>query len=303
MASEAVLQNDCLRVAVLLPDPVRGAYRGPRFDWSGMIARVEHGGHVFFGPWNPEPDPSSHDGAAVGTASEFGMFTPLGFDEAAPGEPFVKVGVGVLERPDEAPYAFHRAYRFVQHGAWQIERGADWIAFMQRIDGPYGFAYRLTTEVALTGNGPALTLARRLENAGERPIETEFYNHHFTRIDDIPVGPRIALTLPFDAVATADAALLSGRRLTFPAVLAPGQSFWTALDGLTGAASDHAATIVDQETGASVAFAGDRAPFRYAVWGMVNCLCPEPFVAVRALPGETFAWREDLAFAAGEAGK
>jgi len=61
-----------------------------------------------------------HDNVS-GTAGEFGMGIadnvppPLGFDEAKPGDCFVKIGVGVLRRPDNAcvcwlSYGFRPVY-------------------------------------------------------------------------------------------------------------------------------------------------------------------------------------------------
>lgn len=41
------LDNGEIRVSIFLPDAERGYYRGTRFDWSGIIERVEYDGHRF----------------------------------------------------------------------------------------------------------------------------------------------------------------------------------------------------------------------------------------------------------------
>jgi hypothetical protein len=42
----------------------------------------------------------------------------LNYAEAKPGETFVKIGVGVLKRPDEARYAFRNPYELLDGGKW-----------------------------------------------------------------------------------------------------------------------------------------------------------------------------------------
>ena len=111
---EAVLSNDQIRVRVYLPDPERGFYRSTRFDWSGVIASLEFQGHQYYGPWFTGTDPTVRDfiyksdteliaspqSAVTGPAEEFSR--PQGFAEAKPGGTFVKVGVGVLRKKDDA---------------------------------------------------------------------------------------------------------------------------------------------------------------------------------------------------------
>ena len=48
---EATISNGQVTAKIYLPDPQRGFYRSTRFDWSGMIASLEYGGHQYYGPW------------------------------------------------------------------------------------------------------------------------------------------------------------------------------------------------------------------------------------------------------------
>ena len=106
---EATISNGQITAKIYLPDPQRGFYRSTRFDWSGMIASLEHNGHQYYGPWFTGSDPSVRDfvyrgqdivvsaqSGAVGPAEEFQR--PLGYSEAKSGETFVKIGVGVLRK-------------------------------------------------------------------------------------------------------------------------------------------------------------------------------------------------------------
>ena len=55
------LDNDFIQVSIYLPDAAHGFYRGTRFDWSGIIERVEYADHRFYAPLNVEHNPTGHD--------------------------------------------------------------------------------------------------------------------------------------------------------------------------------------------------------------------------------------------------
>lgn len=77
------LDNGEIQVSIYLPDASRGYYRGTRFDWSGIIERVDYRGHRFYSPLHTDHDPMGHD-AISGPAEEFAVFNPMGFAEAKP---------------------------------------------------------------------------------------------------------------------------------------------------------------------------------------------------------------------------
>src|SRR5581483_6171335 len=107
---QAEISNDSLHLAVYLPDAQHGYYRGSRFDWSGVIAQLEFAGHSYFGVWFPKYDATLHD-SITGPVEEFRADNAaLGFVEAKPGGLFIKIGVGMLRKPDDKPYSFSRNY-------------------------------------------------------------------------------------------------------------------------------------------------------------------------------------------------
>jgi hypothetical protein len=84
--------NNRLRVGIAEPGTVS---RGSRFDRSGLITAVElDGAYRFCRP--EDPDPSRGTGG-IGLCGEFGIEEPIDWDEAAPGEHFPKLGVGLLQ--------------------------------------------------------------------------------------------------------------------------------------------------------------------------------------------------------------
>ena len=92
------LTSGPLHARFYLPDLRTGYYRSTRFDWSGVIAGLDYHGHHLFGQWNSKYDPTLND-AIMGPVESF---TPVGYDQAQPGSPFLQPGVGVLTRPDTA---------------------------------------------------------------------------------------------------------------------------------------------------------------------------------------------------------
>src|SRR6266852_1809565 len=110
------ISNQHLRAKLYLPDSTEGFYRATRFDWSGVIHSLVYQGHDYYGPWFSQLDPSVRDfthrdgqivvgavSAMTGPVEEFQK--PLGYDAAGAGGTFIKVGVGVLRKPDDTNYA------------------------------------------------------------------------------------------------------------------------------------------------------------------------------------------------------
>src|SRR5579859_6142303 len=79
-----VIKNTKLKFTVYQPDASKGFYRGTRFDHAGVFGHVEFAGHKVFGPWKDTHDPTNHDDI-VGPCDEFGIDSPLGYDDAPVG--------------------------------------------------------------------------------------------------------------------------------------------------------------------------------------------------------------------------
>jgi len=294
---ETRISNGVMSLKLYLPDAESGYYQGTRFDWSGVIARAEYKGHTLFGPWKPPLNPLKHDNV-TGPAEEFSMDDPPGYEQAQPGEPFLKIGVGLLAKPDngkdgQAPkYRFHGKYDLLKPGTWKVTQGKDWIQFHQKIDTTFGYGYEYTKRISLSEGKPQFVIRHVLKNTGEKPIDTTHYSHNFIIIDDDPVGPNYKLRLPFKAPEPVDVkkgkARVEGDLLTMPAAFKG--SIWVQLAGLTGDACDNQATVLHEKSGLELHIRGDRPLLKYVVYGESLALCPEPFIAVKAAPGETMTW-------------
>ena len=115
------ISNGVVEMKLYPPDAENGLYRATRFDWSGVIGSVQYRGHEYFGYWKDTQDPLFHEDLSGPVE---GYIKPgLGYDEAEPGGKYVRIGVGVIEKPDEAEYSFRNSYKLLDHGKWSVEHG------------------------------------------------------------------------------------------------------------------------------------------------------------------------------------
>src|ERR1044071_9779653 len=123
----------------------------------------------------------------------------LGWDEAKPGSTFIKIGVGVLRRPDESNYDHSKAYEIVDGGKWTVKKSRDSVEFLHELNDPssgYGYIYRKV--VRLTNGKPQMVIEHALKSIGTKRIVTNMYNHNFLTLDNQPPGPAFVITVPFE---------------------------------------------------------------------------------------------------------
>lgn len=306
----AEITNGMVRVRLYLPDAKTGFYRGTRFDWSGVIGSAEYAGHDYFPQWFQRADAKVRDfiydgpdivagpcTAITGPSEEFATDgKALGFDEAKPGGTFIKIGVGVLRKPDDAHYDMFRVYEIVDGGKWTIRRDPGAIEFRQEISDPatgYGYDYRKT--VLVTADKPQMVLNHRLRNTGTRAIHSSVYNHNFLYLDRQPPGPNLSITLPFEIQASPapdqHLAEVSGHQILFRKVLAGEDRVYMGIGGFGTDAKDYDIRIENRQAGAGLRITGDRPLSRVALWSIRAPLSLEPFIDIQIEPGAEFTWQ------------
>jgi len=312
---QAAISNGILHVGLYLPDPNNGFYRGTRFDWSGVIHSLEYEGHQYYGSWFTKTDPKVIDfifqgsdiiagpcSAITGPVEEFSSHEKgLGFDEAKAGGTFIKIGVGVLRRPDEQPYNPYRLYQIVDGGKWSIQTKKDSIEFTQELsDSISGYAYRYTKVVRLIPGKPEMILEHRLENTGRRTIQTSLYDHNFLVLDKQPTGPDFVISLPFaihaQNVQRPDLALIQGREFTYRKMLQGRDTVSAEFSGFRQTPADYKITIQNHKAGAGMKISGDRPLSQENLWSIRSVLAMEPFIAMSIQPGKTFTWKYDYTY-------
>ena len=196
---QAEISNGTVHAKLYLPDAANGYYRATRFDWSGVIASLEFQGHSYFGVWFPRYDPKVND-SITGPVEEYRTGdSALGYAEAKTGETFVRIGVGLLKKPEEARFQQYKTYEIVSNGNWTVKIVADSVEFTQEVTDPVsGYAYLYRKTVRLAKDAPRMTIEHSLKNIGKKTIETNVYNHEFFMLDSQPSGPDFTVKFPFD---------------------------------------------------------------------------------------------------------
>ncbi len=306
----ATISNGLIRVKVYLPNAKTGYYRGTRFDWSGVISDLEYEGHNYYPEWFQHVDPKVHDfvydGAAIvaspctamtGTPEEFVTNKgALGFDEANAGGPFIKIGVGVLRKPDDAPYDAFRVYDIVDGGKWTVKRKTDSVEFMQELSDPTtGYAYVYRKTVSLTKGRAQMVLDHSLRNTGKKIIQSSVYDHNFLYLDRQPPSPDFEVTFPFpiraDLPPSSDLAELRDNRVVFQKTLTGEDRVYFGIQGYGYDAKDYDIRVENHKMGAGVRITGDRPLSRATLWSIRAPLSVEPFIDMKIAPGEEFTWK------------
>lgn len=300
------IKNQHIKAKLYLPDAQNGFYRGTRFDWSGVIYSLEYQGHDFYGPWFTKYDPSVRDfiykdadiivgsaSAMMGPVDEFQR--PLGYDTAKAGETFVKIGVGVLRKPDTAAYASFQKYDIVDPGKWTVRKGADFVEFTQDLNDPaagYGYTYRKT--VRLTRGKPEMTIEHSLKNTGRLPIHTNVYDHNFLVLDKASPSPDFVISLPFEIKSSRPPAAMAeirGKQIAYTKTLENQERVFFPIEGFGGDSKDYDIRIENRKLGAGMRITGDRPLASATLWSIRSVLSLEPFIDVTAEPGKDFSWK------------
>jgi hypothetical protein len=297
---EAEITNGVLHARLYLPDSEKGYYRGTRFDWSGVMPVLEYKGHSFSGQWFEKYAPTTHD-AIMGPVESF---SPVGYEDAGTGGRFVQIGVGVLARADGSPYSPFKYYKVLNAGAWKVKKSPDKVEFRHQLSDD-GYSYMYDKTVQLLKGKPELVLTHSLKNKGKRALETDVYDHNFFMLDNQRTGPGLVLRFPFaltseQARGFGELAAIQGNSIVLLRQFADKESVYAILHGYGEKPGDYDIRLENQNTGAGVRITSDRPLSKLVSWGSAKTLCPEPYIHVKAQPGETFTWRIKYEFYIGD---
>lgn len=293
---EAAISNKFIKAKLYLPDPQEGYYRGTRFDWAGQISSLESGGHSYFGKWFEKYDPLLHD-AIMGPVDDF---YPVGYDEAKVGETFLKIGIGTMVKPEETKYNFPQKYKIVNTGAWKVKKKKDHIDFTHKFsDEKNAYLYKKT--VKLVDGKQEMEIFHTLINQGKTVIDTRVYNHNFFVMDNQITGPDFTVGLQFSAYPEKPSPQVTGeiqeKTIVFNKVFAKNDHLvYAPLLGYGNEAKDYDFRIENHKTGAAVRVTCDKPIIRLVFWSAEKTICPEPYIAIKIAPGESFSWKYNYEF-------
>jgi len=303
---EATISNGPITAKLYLPDAANGYYRGTRFDWSGVISSLKFLHTDFYGPWFTKQDSSvrdfvykdsdivvSSESGSMGPADEFQ--TPLGFDAAAPGGKFIKIGVGVLRRGDATPYSAYKKYEIVSTGKWSMRKHGDLVEFTQELkDADTGYGYTYTKTVRLTKGKPEMVISHSLKNTGLKPIESKLYNHNFLTLDHAGTVGGYRITFPFDVKTTRppnpEMASVVGRSIIYRKTLEDRETVAMPVEGFGTDAKDYDIDVENPNASVGMRIVGDKPLASVALWSIRSVLAIEPFIAISVEPGKEMTW-------------
>jgi hypothetical protein len=298
---KTTLSNGALNAVLFLPDAANGYYRAARFDWAGVIGCVSLNGHTFFGEWFPHYDPLLND-SITGPVEEFrSPDTELGYTEAAAGGTFLKIGVGVLRKPKDAPYNFSTEYPIVDIGKRTTHVSKRSVTFTQRITTTFGYAYLYEKTVRLDEHAAILTLEHTLTNLGTKSIDSNVYDHDFFMLDNKPTGPGMVVRLGFPPVPDKPfpgTATISGNEIVFTQIPTRGNSPQGYLTGYTGQPNEYSITLEDRAAHLSVEQTSPSPIAKFYFWSTPVTICPEAYIHVSVAPGATQTWQIQYRFRA-----
>lgn len=312
---KVVLGDKDFQVEVATPDVDGAYYQGQRFDHTGMIQRVTYKGHVYFDRYQPIPhNPKLHDDIG-GLAEEFGIQNPPGYAEANPGDPFLKIGVGLLKKPGNDIYMFWTPYEVLSPASSRLlshpedhlrtppgnrpnsqpQMKFD-LMFTQMLGRDKAWSYIYNKGITVDASQGKIIITRNLSNLGKKPIKVEHYSHNFMFFDDKEIDSSYKLEMPqpiivenkdFLASATVDGN-----------VIRPSKH----LDGMAGTLftlADPKAPFtfkVSNDNGASVTITQSIAPPKFQLWMTTRAFCPEPFTLIDLAPGKSIEWSTTYQF-------
>lgn len=287
------IKNDTLKITLHAPDGEKGYYRGTRFDWAGVFESVEYRGCNYTEPWFENYSPVMHD-AVCGPAEEF---SPIGVEAALPGEAFLKIGVGMLEKM-EGEYDRFKLHRILDPGRRSLCVTENSAVFAHLISYD-GYAYEYGKEITLTGDS-TFRISHRLVNKGRKVLKGDVYNHNFFTMGLMETGVSRQLDFPYspegDWRCEYSEVGFSEKGIRFTRTLQKGESVFSgnvheAGKGLEG--SPNAFVLTETATGRKVS-AECVLPMTKAVfWSNHRIACIEPYVDFCIAPGQTFEFDID----------
>lgn len=284
-----ILSNGTLQVEVMDPNHPDRYYRGIRFASLANVLQVTRDGQIFLHA------PKDHDPLteAAGLPMEFDIRSPdgpPGFAEAAAGEGFIKIGVGVLAKEDVI-YRFFTPYRVVKTAETTVEWHEDRALFRQSCGGVNGYAYRMDSEIRLEGD--EVKVLTRLTNTGTKALVTEQYAHDFVSFGDgaVEAGYQAVFSAPFDAKILKPVYEIDGRTVRLTTAVTPAmKAAETVVTPLEKVGFPGGVHVSRNGKGQAFTATVSEPVQSVIVHASGRYFCPEQFITISLAPGESREW-------------
>lgn len=282
------IYNDHLSVEIQEPG---SSYKRSRFDWSGICQQITLDDKHTFCSQEATMDQPGTEG--VGLMDEFGINTPIGYNQIDVGDWFPKIGIGFLQKTNNDPYNFFYDYAIKPAPTSFEQDRNDSASFLQESEILNGWGWQLRKTLTLDGADLAIDYA--LENRGDKPLVTEQYNHNFIAIDGKNIGPdyrlKTSFPLKFELInggVQVDDDILNLTEIP-PTFIYVMQSNFEGLQNTEWCLSH-------QPSGHGLRVNEQFPLFKFALWGMSHVVSPEFFLWIDLQPGQTHTWQRKYAF-------
>jgi len=301
------ISNGQIRAKIWLPDAKDGYYKGTRFDWSGVIYSLVYKGHDYYGPWYTQRRADVRDfvyegqdivtGPASSITGPAEEFSSVGYEEAKAGDTFLKIGVGLLRKPDDAAYDHYKNYEVVDAGRWTFRAGRDFLEMTQELSTPDGYGYTYRKTIQLVKGEPQMSIRHSLSNTGKKALAASVYNHNFLVLDKQAPGPGYSITVPFEIKTqrpmTGDLAEIAGKQIVYHKSLQGEDRVSTPILGFTNSPQDYDFRVESEAAGAGMHVTSNRPLARAMLWSIRSVVAVEPYIDVEVEPGKEFGWTLD----------
>jgi hypothetical protein len=216
------------------------------------------------------------------------------YDETEIADRFPLMGVGLLKKPDTAPFCFFKPYDVLP---FQQEYHISDTAACFKTYPLLCRGYAMLQQKTLTISGNSLLLTNRMENVGEKFLRLHEFNHNFFCFDGREVDESYVLTLPYQMAVTVRRGLVISGFNTV-SVRAMDESSASAAflirgyEGLSG----HYMRLENRLTGTSVFIEEDFNAVRFYNYANAGAICPETFCSIDLEPGEIFSFGRKYTF-------
>ncbi len=277
-----ILSKGLLEIQLCAPGEY---YLGTRFDRSGIFRRIELGDYVFADEWFQTYNPLAHD-AVCGPSEEF---VTVDFEGIETGDSFVKVGVGLLKRPDDNPYDWFRLYDIEEPGKWDIDDHTDHIVYRHQLEGWYIYVKEIKIESERT-----LSISHTLKWQHPQTLKGHTYNHNFFTFNNTPVGSERTIDFPFTPTGNwrmkyDNVALVkNGIRFIAPITKTPSVYMGNLHDS-NNKLTDYQSVISEKER--SITIQGSEPLSHYVFWSNPQVACVEPYMPLKLHQGESKHWK------------
>ena len=279
---QVVLQHGSTKAEILTPWSTR--YRYSRFAHSGFITGLWLGDTCFTQAERAQAGQLSTGG--IGLCSEYKC--PKVEMDSAVGEEFLKIGSGVIRRPEE-PWSIVDLQQ-IQSLPTSLTVCDDAAVFECISPVVNGYGYREKRTITLRDG--ILRQEYEMENTADKVLEFSEYCHNFVSLGDLQTDETHRLEL-FGArklssgsagfLATDDGAGWAG----------PVEGSFSAPCEMTAPAPGIVWRLSSSRTCATIEEETSFAPSSMYLWGTEYCISAEVFHSLCIQPGETARWSRE----------